>query len=337
MTSPVNSATLNMLKRDFLLDAANAPAYQLGDVRAPHGLPCVVAIGAFDGCHRGHLELLAHAAKDARERGLSFVAVTFDPDPDEVLSQTPARKLTNYLDRIHLLQRAGAQVAVVPFTRELAALDHEAFFTKVLSPSLDIQAVHVGTDFRLGRGGASTVEVMRAWGKTRGIDVYGHKLLAEDGAPITATLIRSLLAQGKVEHAAQKLGRSYIMCGQVARGRGEGTNMGFPTANVELSPRLQIPANGVYAGYALVGNTVWPAAINAGLPPTFEHAANSAHLEANLLGCNQDLYGQEIALSFVKHLRPSYRFASVDELVRTVNNDIHTVSELLGNEALGIA
>lgn len=327
------------LRRDFLLARSHAPIFHIEGKRedCPRDLACVIAIGAFDGCHRGHLDLLRHAIDDARERGIAAVAVTFSPDPDEVLSPNPALKLTTPGDRLSALASTGMGVAVVPFTRELAALDHEAFFTRVLTPTLDIKAIHVGSDFRLGKNGASTVDVIRAWGARRGIAVHGHTLLLDGESPITATRIRSLLAAGELDHAAHELGRRYLVRGTVTRGRGQGTGMGFPTANIELASRIQLPADGVYAGLALVNGEVWPAAINAGLPPMFHEDRASAHLEANLLGYHGDLYGADIALVFTHRLRPSVKFASVDELIQTVNNDIQTVRELLGDEPVRIA
>lgn len=325
------------LLRDFLLPRGGGRVFRIDGADAPRSLPCVIAIGAFDGFHRGHRDLLAHAAADAGKRGVALVAVTFDPDPDQVISSCPALKLLNFDDRIRALSADGAQVAIVPFTPELAALDHEAFFSRVLAPVLDIRAIHVGADFRLGRRGTSTVDVIRAWGAGRGIEVHGHRLLEDEGAPITATRIRALLAQGDVETARRELGRRPVLRGTVQHGRGEGANMGFPTANMALQPGVQLPANGVYAGLALIDGRVWPAAINAGLPPMFDTLRDSAHLEANLIGCTGNLYGKDISIAFDRHLRPSCKFSSIDVLIETVKNDIRTVRELFGDEPVMIA
>lgn len=325
------------LRRDFLVEEPQVFVTRVDTPDAPCGLPCVVAIGAFDGCHRGHRDLLARAAADARARGVATVAVTFDPDPDEVLSTHPAPKLLSFEDRAHALAQTGVHVLVVPFTRSLADLDHEAFFSQVLASSLDIRAIHVGADFRLGKHGASTVEVLRSWGDKRGIAVHGHDLLEVDGAPVTATRIRMLLAEGSVEAAARELGRRPLLRGTVQRGRGQGTSMGFPTANVALPSGIQLPAEGVYAGLALLDGLVWPAAVNVGLPPMFHDDTRAAHLEANLIGCTGDLYGKPISIAFERRLRPSRQFPSVDALIETVNNDIRTVRELFGEGSVRIA
>ena len=169
-----------------------------------------IAIGVFDGVHRGHRELIDAVVRDARDHGCKAVVVTFDPDPDVVVSPTPAQKLMTTADRLHALALTGVDAVVaVPFTPAVAALDHVGFL-KLLSRVVDIRSIRVGSDFRLGRGGASGVAEMQAWGTERGVDVYGHELLCVDGQTICATRIRQELRQGHVELAAELLGRPYI-------------------------------------------------------------------------------------------------------------------------------
>lgn len=336
--------SVNELRADFLRDRevgeGMSSIVRIGRSDGPADLsplPCVIAIGAFDGVHRGHADLLSRALCDARARGVAAVAVTFDPDPDEVVNAHPAPKLTTLHGRLGALAAAGMRVAVVPFTRELAALDHVGFFEDVLAPVLDIRAIHVGSDFRLGARGASTVQVISEWGEGRGIAVTGHHLISEGGSAITATRIRSLIAEGDVVSARRLLGRRPMVRGKVGPGRGQGTGMGFPTANIEVPGFLQMPADGVYAGFADVGGEVWPAAINAGVPPMFADSVASARLEANLIGFTGDLYGREVGVSFDRLLRPSRTFASVDELIEAVKNDIATVRGRFGASPVRIA
>lgn len=141
-------------------------------------------------------------------------------------------------------------------------------------------------------------------GATRGVDVYGHDLLCEGGEAICATRIRRELGQGHVGLAAGLLGRPYMVRGGVIRGRHEGSGMGFPTANLQVPDGIQVPADGVYEGLVLVDDTVWPAAVNVGLPPTYADDAASSHLEANLIGYTGDLYGASVSLAFTRWLRP---------------------------------
>ena len=267
-----------------------------------------IAIGVFDGVHRGHQELIDAVIRDAHDHGSKAVVITFDPDPDVVVSPSPAQKLMTTADRLHAL----AQTVV------------------------DIRSICVGSDFRLGRGGASGVAEMRAWGAERGVDVYGHDLLCVNGQTVCATRVRHELGQGHVELAAELLGRPYMLRGVVAAGRHEGSDMGFPTANIQVPDGIQVPADGVYEGLVLVDDTVWPAAVNVGLPPTYADDAASAHLEANLIGYAGDLYGASVSLAFTRWLRPSRVFDSLDELIATVEGNIDDILHNLGEQGVSI-
>ena len=325
------------LQRDFLSADGAAPVHRLDGTDAPALGPSVIAIGAFDGFHIGHQKLIARTVDDARRRGVRAVVVTFDPDPDCVVGPGPAPKLMAPGDRLRALSASGADaVLVVPFTRELAALDHVAFFEDVLGACLDVRAVHVGSDFRLGRGGASDVAVMRSWGSAHGVDVTGHSLVLADGSAVSATRIRVLLADGATEAAASELGRRFMLRGTIGSGRGQGTGMGFPTANIVVDERLVMPADGVYAGLALLQDTVWPAAVNVGLPPTFADRAGSAHLEANLIGFTGDVRGERISLAFGRFLRPSRVFSSTRELIDTVMGNIEDIRSEFGESGVHI-
>lgn len=295
-----------------------------------------IAIGVFDGVHRGHQELIEAVIRDAHDHGSKAVVVTFDPDPDAVVSPSPAQKLMTTADRLHALAQTGVDAVVaVPFTPAVAALDHVGFLA-LLSRVIDIRSIRVGSDFRLGRGGASGVAEMRAWGTERGVDVYGHDLLCVNGQTVCATRVRHELGQGHVELAAELLGRPYMLRGVVAAGRHEGSDMGFPTANIQVSDGIQVPADGVYEGLVLVDDTVWPAAVNVGLPPTYADDAASAHLEANLIGYAGDLYGASVSLAFTRWLRPSRVFDSLDELIATVEGNIDDIRHNLGEQGVSI-
>lgn len=300
--------------------------------------PCVVAIGAFDGVHRGHRALLDAAITEAHTQGMAAVAVTFDPDPDVVVAPRAALKLTRAADRRTLLAASGVDaVAVIPFTPALAALDAPTFFSSVLFAALEVRSIHVGSNFRLGHDGAATVADMQAWCAERQVQVTGHELVLDDGEPISATRIRRQVQQGDLVSVERELGRRYLIRGRVHTGRGEGTGMGFPTANLVVDPTLQVPAEGVYSGLALVEGAVWPAAINVGKPPTFRDRPESASLEANLIGFHGDIYGDAFSLVFAERLRGLVKFDSVDDLIATVLGNIDTVRTTFGEEGVSLA
>ena len=329
---------ISQLRRDFLVGASAAPVYRPDRApKLPAEFLCAIAIGAFDGVHRGHRELLTAMVRDARERGIAAVAVTFDPDPDCVVTDHPAPKLMAVRDRMTALATSGVDaVFVVPFDETIAAMDHESFFRRTILPLLDVRSIHVGTDFRLGRGGSSTVDVIRAWGERAGIEVTGHDLLRSGEAPITSTRIRGLIAAGELDEVEAELGRRYFVRGTVEAGRGEGSKLGFPTANIRVPRYIQRPAAGVYAGYALDGTTAWPAAINVGIPPTFADKAGAAELEANFLGFDGNLYDEDISILFCRRLREQQKFESIPDLVSTVKANIEDVRSTLGDKQVNL-
>ena len=299
--------------------------------------PCVVTIGAFDGVHRGHRSLVESALEDARGRGVRCVAVTFDPDPADVVGPSSmGTRLMRMADRRDTLLRLGVDsVVVVSFTADVARLEPQAFVDDVLLRTMRAVCVHVGSNFRFGRHGAGDVDVLAALGAQRGFDVTAHELLDASEEHISSTRIRQLLRSSRLEEANDLLGHWHFVRGTVLHGRGEGTSFGFPTANVECEPMDCLPAEGVYACYVVQGNLAWPAAANVGAPPTFAEA-RPAFLEANLIGFGGDLYGAEVTVLFVKWLRASREFDSLRELEKEVLANISWVRHNLGSQALEV-
>lgn len=334
-TAPVHRSPFEAPGRSRLIDLSSpAQAPFIGDA--------VCTIGAFDGVHRGHRFLFSATVADARRRGLPSVIMTFDPDPDELfLPRERVHKLLNNEDRLAYLRGFGADyVMSVPFTRELAANTTESFLRDVVSPVFAPRAIHVGSDFRLGAGNAGNVAELRALGrrsrKTK-CEVFGYDLLCNESAPVSATRIRHLLIdQGDCAGAARLLCRPHFVRGRVEHGRQQGRGFGFPTANVALDYPYVVPAEGVYACLVLVGGTVWPAAVNVGVPRTFSGEEHCGSIEANLLGFSGDIYGEQVAVAFVERLRGQRSFSSLDELIATVEGNIAWVGEHLGETGFAL-
>lgn len=318
--------------------AAPDPGWLLGDDRR-----FVCAIGAFDGLHRGHRALLARARERARALGCRLAAVTFSPDPSRVLSREPSADLLSVHDRSVFLLASGVDALVeLRFTPEFAALPYERFVREGLGGLMDVRGIVVGSDFRLGAGGAGDVAALTRLGREDGFEVEGMELADEGGSPISASRTRALLAAGRVEGAAALLGRCHYVTGVVEHGRGEGTGFGFPTANVRVREGACLPAEGVYAGLVCVSGRdalrAYPAAINVGRPRTFAPGEEGeAFLEATLLGFGGDLYGERVSVVFARWLREPRTFPSVEELERVVLSNVDWVRGALGEAGVRVA
>ena len=223
----------------------------------------------------------------------------------------------------------------MPFTRQTAATTHEAFLREWLVPLVGAISLHVGEDFRMGAGGAGTVFALREVASGLGVRIHGHELVRLGGEPVSATRIRALVRAGNVADTARLLGRYHCVSGVVVHGRGEGTSFGFPTANVSCSKLSCLPAEGVYAGIACVEGRLWPTAVNVGSPRTFGGEEGQAFLEPTLLGFSGDIYGRELTVCFVEWLREPRRFASLEELERTVLGNVEWVRRYVGGSEIG--
>jgi riboflavin kinase / FMN adenylyltransferase len=300
----------------------------LNDVPAGWGR-CVVTIGVFDGVHRGHQRIIARAGEIGVELGLPLVVVTFDPHPDEVIrpgSHPPL--LCTLRFRAELLRRFGADaVCVLPFTLEFSQLSAEDFVKSVLVDGLHAAAVVIGQNFRFGHRATGNVVLLGELGEKYEFLAEGVPLFVDHGVTVSSSGIRELLSAGEVAAAAGELGRPHRVEGIVVRGNQRGRALGFPTANAEPPPNTAIPADGVYAGWlaSLADSGAelerWPAAISVGTNPQF--GGTERTVEAYALDRDDlDLYGRHVAVEFAAWLRGQARFASVDELIAGMRQDV---------------
>jgi len=302
----------------------------LAAVPPGHG-PSVVTVGMFDGVHRGHRALLDRVAAEAAARGLPAGAVTFDRHPLEVLRPDARPPLLTTLDRkIDLLGAAGMDfVLVLPFTEELSQVTAEAFAGEVLLDGVGARAIVVGENFRFGHKAAGDPALLAELGRPRGVEVVAVPLHAGGGEAVSSTRIRAELARGDVRAAAACLGRAYAVEGVVVRGDGRGgRQLGIPTANLDVAGDLALPANGVYAGYLTEERgTPRPAATSVGVNPQFH--TTGLRVEAHVLDFDGDLLGAHVSLSFEHRLRDETAFATVDDLVAQIRQDIRQTRRLL--------
>jgi riboflavin kinase/FMN adenylyltransferase len=289
----------------------------------------VVTIGVFDGVHRGHQAILSHAVKRAKDLGIQAVVVTFDPHPSEVVrpGSHPA-VLTEPARKAELIEALGVDVlCVVPFTVDFSHLAGEAFVHDVLVEHLHAALVVVGENFRFGHKAAGDVALLSRLGRTFGFAVEGAPLVTDDGTIFSSTYIRACVDAGDVAAAAQALGRPHRLEGVVVRGDQRGRQLGFPTANLLCGPHAAVPADGVYAGWAVWKGQRKMTAISIGTNPTF--AGRERRVEAHLLDFDGDLYGERMALDFVAQLREMRKFDGIEPLVAQIKQDVAQARELL--------
>lgn len=292
--------------------------------------PAVVALGVFDGVHVGHQALVSDTVRRARELGVLPCVMTFDRDPDQVLTPDAAGpQLLTLEDKLAAIEALGVDaIVVVPFCRRVAEMAPDRFISDVLADALDPVEVQVGRDFRFGRSASGNVAALERYGLSHGFTVVAHDLVAVDGEPVTSTRIRRLVAAGDVATANRLLGRSHRVHGTVVHGRAAGRDLGTPTANVTPVVFAALPADGVYAGTVVVEDARYMAGISVGNPPTFPEARD--YLEAHLVHFDGDLYGKQVALEFVARLRDQRVFDTPDELAEAVRQDIGDVVAAMG-------
>jgi riboflavin kinase / FMN adenylyltransferase len=292
---------------------------------------CAVTLGVFDGVHRGHAALVEATVRWARTQGVPAVALTFEPHPAAVLA--PDRRppmLCPLAHRVQKLLHLGVDVVIVqPFTQAFSELSATAFIEQVLVQGLHARAVVVGDDFRFGHRRGGSVQTLREAGAFEVIAL--PRVRDADGAPISSTRVRELIAAGQLEQAHALLGEPYTWAGVVVRGDGRGRGLGYPTANLAPIEPLLTPPEGVYACWAQLGAEAYPAAVSVGAPPMFAHARG--RIEAYLIGLpDHDLYGQMLTLRFLKRLRPQQKFESIDALLQQMQQDTEQAAKIAANQ-----
>ncbi len=304
----------------------------------PESRGAVVAIGNFDGVHRGHRAVIGAAGERAVGLGARQGVLTFEPHPREVLAPdaAPAR-LTPLRAKALLLRGLGVDhFYVLPFTAALMQKSPEAFVEEVLVAGLGVRHVVVGDDFRFGHRRAGDVALLETLGFRHGCGVPGLAPVAGRGETCSSSRIREALAAGEVADAADLLGHPHAVEGRVVEGERRGRALGFPTANLRPThPRALLPATGIYAVRAGVVRPGEPApawldgAASLGWNPTFGDVSGAPRLEVHLLDFVGDLYGQRLCVAFVARLRGERRFDDVDDLRRQMEQDCRRARDLL--------
>jgi riboflavin kinase / FMN adenylyltransferase len=296
--------------------------------------PTAIALGNFDGVHRGHQRVIMPAI--ALSEGLVSTVLTFNPHPQEFFTGTTRLLLTPIAEKIEQLKALGVQqLVLLPFDRAIAALTPQEFMQQILIDQLQAQQISVGFNFRFGCKRCGSVEDLKAmWGDR--VNVVPEQLMHDaldhqDGDPqvrISSSAIRAALEQGDIATAHTLLGRPYSLIGQVVAGQQMGRKLGFPTANLQLDPQKFLPRDGVYAVQVMnLADTPLMAVMNIGVRPTVT-GDRVRTVEVHLLNWSGDLYGQELCVNLVKFLRPEQKFDSLDALKQQIAIDCEAAASI---------
>src|SRR5438874_4793724 len=304
------------------------------DARPPRWSQPVLALGNFDGVHRGHRKILERVCRVAGERGATSVVMTFDPHPPRVVRPDKAPPLLMTKEqKLEAIADAGVQgAAIVRFTPELSRLDPETFVRSVLVDWLHVSEVWVGANFLFGHDRSGNFSLLRVLGgrygfKAEKIDPVRYKEFV-----VSSTRIRRLVSEGRVDEASALLGHHYFIDGTVTRGAGRGRELGFPTANL-TTPNELLPPSGVYATTATINGIAYPSVTNVGMRPTFGDV-DRVQVETHLLDAERDLYDAPLRVSFVQRLRDERAFSDVDALRAQIEADCRAARRLFGRISL---
>jgi riboflavin kinase/FMN adenylyltransferase len=286
---------------------------------APPAEGCAVAIGNFDGLHRGHRKILSVLKRRARGRGLPAHVLTFSPHPETFFGPKRILMLQTLEQRLDTLEDLDIDgVVVAAFRRSFAGLTAEDFARKILRTSLHARLVVVGADFRFGRGRKGDLAALARFGKDLGFEVVGVPQLRRRGEVVSSSAIRAHLAAGEIERANDLLGRPYAIEGDVVPGSGRGRSLGFPTANIE-TPNEIVP-RGIFVTNFRDDREGRPSVTNVGIRPTFGRPR--LVVETHLLDFDRDVYGKAVWLEFLKKLRDERTFSGSGPLAAQIRRDV---------------
>ncbi|MFA5073281.1 MAG: bifunctional riboflavin kinase/FAD synthetase [Nitrospirota bacterium] len=293
----------------------------------------VVTLGNFDGVHRGHQAIFHTVVKRAREIGGTSVAFTFEPHPLKVLAPHRSLRLLNtFHAKMELIASCGIDVVIcAAFTRTFADQHPDDFARDILHEKMGTREIYVGYDYAFGKNREGGIQSLIKMGQRYGFGVTIMEAVHVDGLVVSSTRIRELIESGKMEEAANLLGRYYAIEGAVVHGSHRGRKLGYPTANLQ-TPNELLPPEGVYAVFAEIEGKTYSGAAALGIRPTFE--AGPMVLEISLFDFSGDLYGKLMKVSFVHYLRSEKKFTDEAALISQIRMDIDHVKEILGQASL---
>lgn len=306
-----------------------------GDIRPADWHHPVLALGNFDGVHRGHVKIIERVRRAAEERAASAIVMTFDPHPPRIVRPDKAPPVLMTLQqKLEALSKAGIQgVAIVRFTHELSRWDPETFVRAVLVEWIRVAEVWVGANFLFGRDRSGNFSILRSLGARYGFRAEKIDPVRYKDFVVSSTRIRRLISEGRVDEAGALLGHHYYVDGSVVPGQRRGRDLGFPTANICPDNEL-VPPQGVYATSTQIDGVFHPSVTNIGTRPTFADADTRVIVETHLLDFDAELYGRRLRIGFVQRLRDERRFENIDALLAQIAADCDQARTLFDSMSL---
>ena len=285
--------------------------------------PLFLAIGVFDGVHRGHQAVISTSAEHARAASGTPVVVTFDPHPEKVLRPESAPHLLSATQhKIALIRALGVEhLLIINFDKQFAATEPEDFVQQLVTHSKPLREICVGHEWSFGKKRRGNLDLLKKLGANMNFDVVGILPVTINSAVVSSTAIRQAIEKGDLTKAAEMLGHEYTILGTVTRGDNLGKKIGFPTANLSAHSE-QFPPNGVYAAEARIDGELYRGVINLGIRPTVSSGKSERVLEIHLFDFNRDIYGRDVEVRFLKFLRPEKKFENLDALVQQIRQDV---------------
>ena len=283
-----------------------------------------VTVGTFDGLHIGHRKIIKERVQNARVSGLRSVVITFDPHPRQVLAKgAVVRFVLTREEKVEMMSTLGVDVLIIhPFSREFAALTAKDFLVDVLCAKLNMKCLVKGFNNHFGCDRLSDLDELEALGAEHGFDVVEVEEECRGGVTCSSTVVRRMIAEGRMGAASAVLGYDYFVEGTVVHGRMIGRTIGFPTANVYIGDDSKIlPRPGAYVATVELDGRTWPAILNIGSNPTVNEECDHVFLEAHLIGYEGDLYGRRIRVNVLRHIRNEVKFGSLSELKQQLQQD----------------
>lgn len=292
-----------------------------------------VALGAFDGLHIGHMEIIEDTIQYAKKHNLKSFVYTFSNHPRDLLTpDNPPARIMDIDEKVQILTHAGVDyLGLLKFDAFQMNIEPEAFVRDILVDKLNMKHLTVGYDYRFGKGAQGTAALLVELGMIYDYTCEVVQPIMRNEVRVSSTLIRKLLEQGRIEEANFYLGRTHFIKGKVIRGKGKGKEFGFPTANLQIKENMSTLCSGVYITQTKVKGILYPSATNVGYNPTVEDTG--LHMETYIEGIDEPLYDEIIEVYFLKRLRNEKKFRTIDALIDAMNHDIEEMRNYFKNRA----